>query len=84
MAKINKFEERLNRFMRMLLEWQHDIWYYNQRPNNYYFSKYGIGKYNGIYFKDISEKKIDRKYALNILDKIYQDRKEYDFNRLNK
>lgn len=73
-------EDRINRFMRMLLEWQYDLRKSEKKSNSYYFTKYNIGKYSSKYFCNLMDVTIDRNYVINLMDKIGNDRIEYDKN----
>ena len=69
-------EDRINRFMRMLLEWQYNIRKGVKRTNAYYFTKYNVGKYNGKYFRNLRDVTIDRNYVISLMDRIGNDRIE--------
>lgn len=76
-------EDRINRFMRMLLEWQYDIRNLGkdyQHTASYYFRKYNVGNYKKCYFSNIANAVIDRDYAVRLMNKIGNDRIEYDKN----
>ena len=76
-------EARRNRFMRMCLEWQYDRWHNISHTNEYYFTKYHVGKYKAKYFKNLHEVLIDRDYIIDLMDTISNDRKEYDKVKTN-
>lgn len=76
-------EARRNRFMRMCLDWQYDRWMGDSHPNEHYFTKYNIGKYKGKYFKNLQDVAIDRDYVITLMNKISEDRKEYDRQKAN-
>jgi len=75
-------EDRINRFMRMCLEWQYNLRNgtdeEKSKPTSYYFIKYNVGKYKKKYFKNIANAVIDRDFVISLMDKIAQDRIEYD------
>lgn len=77
------FEDRVNRFMRMCLEWQYDIRRGKPKKANEYQSKYNVGKYKKEYFKDIATAVIDRNYVISKMEKISNDRLEYDLKKKN-
>lgn len=77
------FEDRVNRFMRMCLEWQYDIRHGKPKKANEYQSKYNVGKYRKEYFTDIATAVIDRNYVISKMEKISKDRLEYDLRKKN-
>ena len=77
------FEDRVNRFMRMCLEWQYDIRKGTAKKPNEYQSKYNVGKYKKEYFNDIATAVIDRNYVISKMERISNDRLEYDLKKKN-
>lgn len=69
-------EDRLNRFMRMMLEWQYDIRHGNAENGSYYCKKYNIGKYANRYFNELLSKKIDRRNVKAIIKRINDERND--------
>lgn len=73
-------EERVNRFLRMCLEWQYDLMKNVKHSCNYYCTKYNVGKYRKEWFKDLKDVVVDRQYAFNKMNAISADRQKYDRN----
>lgn len=68
-------EDRLNRFMRMLLEWQYDIRHGQGHRASEYFRKYNIGNYAMRYFRNLPTMKVDRRNVKALIKRINDDRK---------
>lgn len=75
---IGTAEDRINKWMRMCLQWQFDIRRNNERNANHYFTKYHVGKYSRHFFDDLVEAVIDRDYVIAKMNEISEDRMERD------
>ena len=73
-------EERINRFMRMCLEWQYDLKRGCAMRNVDYFKKYNIGKYNSRFFNDLKDAIIDRQWVISRMNTISAARQQRDRN----
>lgn len=73
-------EERINRFMRMCLEWQYDLRKGIVKRDGFYFKKYNVGKYSLKYFADIKDSVIDRQFVINKMNSISAGRQQRDRN----
>ena len=69
-------EDRLNRFMRMMLEWQYDIRHGAPKKSGEYCEKYNIGKYANHYFNELLSKKIDRRNVKAVIKRINDERND--------
>jgi len=76
MAKryIGNTEDRINKWMRMCLQWQFDIRRGIEKNASHYFSKYHVGKYSEDYFSDLAYSVVDRKYVIAKMNRISNDR----------
>lgn len=79
-------EQRINRMMRMTLEWQSDI---NDKKSelknsSYYFKKYHIGPYKVDLFSDIATANINREWVINKMNICSQHKKMLKANLENK
>ena len=70
------FEQRVNRFTRMALEWQDDVNRDIIKPNSYYQRKYHFGMTPKEFFKDIKTISIDRQWVISTMEKISQKKKQ--------
>ena len=80
---IGSTEDRINKFMRMCLQWQFDIRRGIEKKPKHYFTKYHVGKYSKHYFDDLKTSVITRKYVINKMNTISYDRMMHD-NSLGK
>jgi len=71
-------EDRINKWMRMCLQWQFDIRRGIERKSSHYFTKYHVGKYAKRFFNDIAYSVIDRSYVINKMNIISEDRMKRD------
>lgn len=71
-------EDRINKWMRMCLQWQFDIRNNNERKASHYFTKYHVGKYPKRFFSDLAESVIDRNYVIEKMNMISEDRMKRD------
>ena len=78
MAYIGSTEDRINKWMRMCLQWQFDIRRGIEKRPNHYFTKYHVGKYPKRFFDDLSESVVDRDYVINKMNLISEDRMNRD------
>jgi hypothetical protein len=74
MRYVGTTEDRINKWMRMCLQWQFDIRRGTERRPNYYFTKYHVGKYKPTYFSDLKDSIVDREYVINKMNLISEDR----------
>ena len=70
------FEQRVNRFTRMALEWQDDINRGIVKPHSYYQRKFHVGMTPKEYFKDIKTLSIDRQWVISTMEKISNKKKQ--------
>ena len=75
---IGSTEDRINKWMRMCLQWQFDIRRGIERKASHYYTKYHVGKYPKEYFKDLKNAIIDRNYVINKMNMISEARMERD------
>lgn len=75
---IGTAEDRINKWMRMCLQWQFDIRRNNERNANHYFTKYHVGKYAKHFFDDLIDAVIDRDYVIAKMNEISEDRMKRD------
>lgn len=71
---IGTTEDRINKWMRMCLQWQFDIRRGIERKSAYYFTKYHVGKYSKKWFADLKNCVVDRKYVINKMNLISENR----------
>lgn len=75
---IGSTEDRINKWMRMCLQWQFDIRRGIEKKSSHYFTKYHVGKYPKRYFNDLATSVIDRDYVINKMNMISEDRMKRD------
>lgn len=75
---IGSTEERINKWMRMLLEYQFDIKREQVKKFDYYCTKYHVGKYAKKWFEDLPHSVVDREYVINKMNLISEDRMKRD------
>ena len=75
---IGSTEDRINKWMRMCLQWQFDIRRGNERDSVHYFTKYHVGKYPKKWFDDLKDSVVDREYVINKMNLISEDRMNRD------
>ena len=75
---IGSTEDRINKWMRMCLQWQFDIRRGIEKKSSHYFEKYHVGKYSKEYFSDLSTSVIDRNYVINKMNLISEARMRRD------
>ena len=63
-------EDRINKWMRMMLHWQFDIRREQEQNASYYFTKYHVGKYPKKYFEDIKWQILDSSCGLHSLGQL--------------
>ena len=73
-------EERINRFMRMCLEWQYDLRKGCAMKNEEYFKKYHVGKYHSSFFADLKDAIIDRQWVITKMNHLSAARQQRDQN----
>lgn len=78
---IGTTEDRINKWMRMCLQWQFDIRRGIEKKASHYYTKYHVGKYPKKYFEDLDYSIVDRGYVINKMNTISEDRMKYDKNR---
>ena len=78
---IGSTEDRINKWMRMCLQWQFDIRRGIEKKASHYYSKYHVGKYPKSYFDDLAYSVVDRNYVINKMNLISEDRMKYDLAR---
>lgn len=71
-------EDRINKWMRMLLQWQFDIRRGIERRPNHYFTKYHVGKYPKSYFSDLPTSVVDRGYVIRKMNEVSEKRMKRD------
>ena len=71
-------EDRINKWMRMCLQWQFDIRMGVERKANHYYSEYHVGKYPKKYFEDLGDIIIDRNNVINKMNQISEYRMKRD------
>lgn len=71
---IGTTEDRINKWMRMCLQWQFDIRRGIEKKSAYYFTKYHVGKYSKKWFADLKNCVVDRKYVINKMNLISENR----------
>lgn len=75
---IGTTEDRINKWMRMCLQWQFDIRRGIEKKSAYYFTKYHVGKYSKKWFADLKNCVVDREYVINKMNLISDDRMKRD------
>lgn len=71
---IGTTEDRINKWMRMCLQWQFDIRRGIEKKASHYFTKYHVGKYPKSFFNDLAYKVVDRSYVINKMNQISESR----------
>lgn len=71
-------EDRINKWMRMCLQWQFDIRRGIEKKSSHYYTKYHVGKYPKKWFEDLKDCVIDREYVINKMNLISEDRMKRD------
>ena len=75
---IGTTEDRINKWMRMCLQWQFDIRRGIEKKSSHYYTKYHVGKYPKRYFEDLKDCVVDRDYVINKMNLISEDRMKRD------
>lgn len=75
---IGTTEDRINKWMRMLLQWQFNIRRGINKKAGYYYEKYHVGKYPKRYFNDLDKAVVDREYVIKKMNLISEDRMKRD------
>lgn len=75
---VGSTEDRINKWMRMCLQWQFDIRRGIEKKPNHYFTKYHVGKYSKKFFDDLPYSVVDRNYVINKMNLISEDRMKRD------
>ena len=78
---VGSTEDRINKWMRMCLQWQFDIRRGIEKKASHYYTKYHVGKYPKKYFEDLAYSVVDRSYVINKMNLISEDRMKYDRER---
>ena len=78
---VGSTEDRINKWMRMCLQWQFDIRRGIEKKASHYYTKYHVGKYPKRYFDDLAYSVVDRDYVINKMNLISEDRMKYDRER---
>ena len=71
-------EDRINKWLRMCLQWQFDIRRGIERKSSHYYTKYHVGKYPKKWFADLKDCVVDREYVINKMNLISEDRMKRD------
>jgi hypothetical protein len=71
-------EDRINKWMRMCLQWQFDIRRGIEKKSSHYYTKYHVGKYPKKWFEDLKDCVVDREYVINKMNLISEDRMKRD------
>ena len=71
-------EDRINKWMRMCLQWQFDIRRGIEKKSSHYYTKYHVGKYPKKWFADLKDCVVDRDYVINKMNLISEDRMKRD------
>ena len=77
---IGSTEDRINKWMRMCLQWQFDIRRGIEKKSSHYYTKYHVGKYPKKWFADLKDCVVDREYVINKMNLISEDRMIRDRN----
>ena len=75
---IGTTEDRINKWMRMCLQWQFDIRRGIEKKSSHYYTKYHVGKYPKKWFADLKYCVVDRDYVINKMNLISEDRMKRD------
>jgi len=75
---IGTTEDRINKWMRMCLQWQFDIRRGIEKKSSHYYTKYHVGKYPKKWFVDLKDSVVDRDYVINKMNLISEDRMKRD------
>lgn len=75
---IGSTEDRINKWMRMCLQWQFDIRRGIEKKSSHYYTKYHVGKYSKKWFADLKDSVVDRDYVINKMNLISEDRMKRD------
>ena len=75
---IGTTEDRINKWMRMCLQWQFDIRRGIEKKSSHYYTKYHVGKYPKKWFADLKDSVVDRDYVINKMNLISEDRMKRD------
>ena len=75
---IGSTEDRINKWMRMCLQWQFDIRRGIEKKPSHYYTKYHVGKYPKKWFADLKDCVVDREYVINKMNLISEDRMKRD------
>ena len=75
---IGSTEDRINKWMRMCLQWQFDIRRGIEKKPSHYYTKYHVGKYPKKWFADLKDCVVDREYVINKMNLISDDRMKRD------
>jgi len=75
---IGTTEDRINKWMRMCLQWQFDIRRGIEKKSSHYYTKYHVGKYPKKWFADLKDCVVDRDYVINKMNLISEDRMKRD------
>ena len=75
---IGSTEDRINKWMRMCLQWQFDIRRGIEKKSSHYYTKYHVGKYAKKWFADLKDSVVDRDYVINKMNLISEDRMKRD------
>lgn len=75
---IGSTEDRINKWMRMCLQWQFDIRRGIEKKSSHYYTKYHVGKYPKKWFADLKDCVVDRDYVINKMNLISEDRMKRD------
>ena len=75
---IGSTEDRINKWMRMCLQWQFDIRRGIEKKSSHYYTKYHVGKYPKKWFADLKDSVVDRDYVINKMNLISEDRMKRD------
>lgn len=73
-------EDRINKWMRMCLQWQFDIRRGIEKKQNHYFTKYHVGKYPKWIFEDLATSVVTREYVINKMNFVSETRMKRDRN----
>lgn len=75
---IGTTEDRINKWMRMCLQWQFDIRRGIEKKTSHYYTKYHVGKYPKKWFADLKDCVVDRDYVINKMNLISEYRMKRD------
>jgi len=74
MKQIGNTEDRINKCMRMCLEWQYDLKRGVEKNPTYYYTKYHVGKCSKKFFEDLAYSVVDRRYVIDKMNMISEHR----------